>query len=74
MFGRGKFDLYKRNVSVLLQAVGQLIAQILSQDDLAASFLLSSLFGSFFIDCLDIVSSFADIFVFFICFLFFLLL
>lgn len=41
MFGRGKFDLYKRNVSVLLQALGQLITQILTQDDLPVSFLFS---------------------------------
>lgn len=37
MFGRGKFDLYKRNVSVLLQALGQLVTQILTQDDLPVS-------------------------------------
>lgn len=51
MFGRGKFDLYKRNVSVLLQAVGQLITQILTQDDLTAScnFFLLPLSSSFLI-------------------------
>lgn len=37
MFGRGKFDLYKRNVSVLLQALGQLLVQLLTQEDLSVS-------------------------------------
>ena len=44
MFGRGKFDLYKRSVSVLLQAVGQLITQIPSQDDFAVYLFFLSFF------------------------------